>query len=74
MHFVTDSIPEHQFAELADIYHETFTAAADMFTLVQATITYRQAGPGADDAALREAVDSYVEKHGEDLPFSSYYR
>jgi hypothetical protein len=71
---MSDSIPESQFAELADIYDETYTAAADMFKVVQATITYRRSGPDADDTSLRNAVDSYVEKYGEDLPFSSYYR
>lgn len=71
---MSDAIPESQFAELADIYHETYTAAADMYKVVQATITYRRAGPDADEESLRNAVDSYVEKYGEDLPFSSYYR
>lgn len=68
------SIPEHVYDDLAEYYDETYTAAADMYKVVQATITYRQAGPGADDTALRDAVDSYVEKHGEDVPFSSYAR
>jgi hypothetical protein len=45
-----------------------------MFKVVEATITYRRSGPDADDTSLRNAVDSYVEKYGEDLPFSSYYR
>lgn len=71
---MTDSIPEHQFAELADIYDETYTAAAAMFPVIQATITYRKSGKDADAVTLRNAVDSYVEKHGEDMPFSSYYR
>lgn len=71
---MTDSIPEHQYAELGDYYHETFTAAAAMFKVVEASITYRRSGKDADAETLRHAVDSYVEEHGEDVPFSSYYR
>lgn len=71
---MSDSIPEHVYSELADYYDETYTAAADMYKVVQATITYTKAGPAADSEALRDAVDSYTAKHGSDLPMSSYYR
>jgi hypothetical protein len=69
-----DSIPEHQFAELAEFYDETYTAATDMFKVVEATITYVNSAGSAVDPALRKVVATYVEKNGEALPFSSYAR
>ena len=71
---MSDSIPEHQFAELAEYYDETYTAAVDMFKVVEATITYVNSAGSAADPALRNAVASYVDKNGEALPFSSYAR
>jgi hypothetical protein len=71
---LSDSIPEHQFAELAEYYDETYTAAVDMYKVVQATITYVTTAGSAVDPTLRNAVVSYVKEHGEDLPISSYAR
>lgn len=68
------AIPEEMFAELAEYYDETYTAAADMFKVVEASITYVNSAGSAADPALREAVASYVDKNGEVLPFSSYAR
>jgi carbamate kinase len=68
------AIPEETFAELAEYYDETYTAAADMFKVVEASITYVNSAGSAADPALREAVASYVDKNGETLPFSSYAR
>jgi len=71
---MSDSIPEHVFADLAEYYEETYTAATDMFKVVEATITYVHSLGDAAPPALRDAVVSYVEKNGEDLPISSYAR
>lgn len=71
---MSDSIPEHQFAELAEYYDEAYTTALDMYKVVEATITYVNSAGGAVDPALRDAVATYVEKNGEDLPISSYAR
>lgn len=71
---MSDSIPEHQFTELADYYDEAYTAVAAMFPVVQATMTYRKSGSDADLDTLHQAVDSYEKEHGSDLPVSSYYR
>lgn len=68
------TIPEHVYDDLAGYYDELFTAAAEMFPVIQASITYVQSLGDAAPPALRDAVVSYVEKNGEDVPFSSYAR
>ena len=71
---MSDSIPEHVFQDLAEYYDETYTAAVEMFKVVEATITYVNSAGDAVPPALRDAVVSYVDKNGEVLPFSSYAR
>lgn len=71
---MSDSIPEDTAQEILAYYEETYTAAVEMFKVVEATITYVNTAAGAVDPALRDAVASYVDKNGEALPFSSYAR